>query len=1014
MKKNIFSCFLLFVSLQSFAYTDTDKDSITKNLPDIPLRFTENKGQWDKRLLFELNSQTSTVNFQKDRLTFSFQKEKDEAEEYEHKEKKERTHKYDYKNDSHEEYTISSYNLVFINSNTATRVIPHQQHSGYTHYLKGSDLSKHVKNVESYNSILYQDIYKGIDIQFHSKEQDLKYDVIVHKNASLGSIQLQYRGIRKISKTNQGDLQIVTNEGTLTEKRPYSYQRINHQIKQVQVEYVVINDTTYGFVAAESYDKNEELIIDPVMLEWATYMGGYGRGYLYDMVTDSAGYIYYTGYYSNTFPVTKEAYSTTYNDTTDTSLVNNPYQGDVYVIKLTPDAKSIVYATYIGGNEEDLALGLQINGAGETFITGATESTNFPFTPSTPYLPPGEVAGFVVRLNSSGSELIYSAPLAANGFGIDINNRNEAFVTGVDGFGAFLFGISTNGDNYLFYNRITKGQAGDAIGKRVKIFNNQAYVVGYTSVMGSSGYLSTTANALFPTPPAGTDGGYDAFIYKADSTGAVLYSSYLGGRQNDFADGIDINYKGELLVMGETWGDFPVTPGAMSFTFGLNYFICKFTPDLSSFIFSTYMSNAYIDENESRYMIEGNGDVLYTADNTIVFAGFNNVSDFPITKDALHKSDDSINADIFIALLDSLGKKIIYGTYYGGSLNDYYGPSLAFTKNEHCNQEIVLGFTSHSTDLSTFNAVQPTKLNGTYDQPFLLKLNLDYSIPEWEKDTAVCGPAPLKLVAPSGINYTYVWSTGDTTSSILAPLTAPYWLKVSNGVCNSSDTINVIHVNPPALTWPTDTLICASNQVQLNAENPNSSYLWSTGDTSHQITANKSGVYSIQIQKTPCLLKDSINILFSLNPPVVNLGNNAIVCDPQSVKLDAGNPGNSYHWSTGDTNQVISVGNDSIYWVQVTDDCDRTVSDTIKITQSRVFTPNVFTPNNDGRNDTYSIIYNGEENYSLQIYNQWGAQVFKTTNKNEVWTGEDFSDGVYYYYAQICGKEYKGWVQLIR
>ena len=999
---------LLILSIPVFAH-----DNNGSELPALPLRFTENKGQWNKQVLFGLNSQTSSIYFQKEKLTFSFQKEEEEAEE--HKETHKETYKNSLKRQSHEEYTTSSYSLLFLNSNASSKVIPQQKLTGYEHYLLGNDLGKHVKNVESYNSILYENIYKGIDFRFYEKDQDLKYDVILHKNTSINTIQLQYRGIQKISKTEQGDLEIITQEGTLTEKKPYSYQLINNQVKQVQVEYVVLNDSTYGFVAVESYDKNEDLIIDPVMLEWATYMGGYGRGYLYDLATDSAGYIYYTGYYSNTFPVTSGAYSTTYSDTTDTSLVANPYQGDVYVIKLTPDAKSIVYATYIGGNAWDYAFGLQINSNGETFITGATESTNFPFTSGTPYVPTSYIGGFVLRLNSSGNELVYSAPFAGNGYDIDINNQNEAFVTGQAGLGAFIFGISSGGDSFLYTNEITKGAGSDAIGKRVKIFNNQAYVVGYTSVMGSLGLLSPTSNALLPNPPLGYyDGGYDAFVYRVDSAGNVLYSSYLGGIQDDFADGIDINSKGELLVMGETWGDFPITPGARAFSFGLNYFLCKFSADLSSFVFSTYMGNAYIDDTESRYKIEGNGDARYTTDNSILFAGFNNLSDFPITSDALYKSNDYVTADIFISLLDSLGNKIIYATYYGGNNNDYYGPSIAFTKNEHCMQEIVLGFTTHSTDLPTKNAAQPTKLNSDYDQPFLLKLNFDYSILNSNKDTAVCGTTPLKLVAPMGTNYTYLWSTGDTTSTILAPLTAPYWLKVSNGVCNTSDTINAVHVSPPSLNWPIDTIVCTSSQIQLNAENPSSSYVWSTGDTIPQVTVNQSGTYSIQIHKTPCILKDTINVLFDLNPPLVNLGNNAVVCDPQNIKLDAGNIGSGYQWSTGDTTRIISVGNDSIYWVQVTDHCGRTVSDTIKITKSRVFTPNIFTPNNDGYNDTYSIIYNGEEDYSLQIYNQWGAQVFKTTNKNEVWTGDNIPDGIYYYYTQICGKEYKGWVQLIR
>lgn len=129
----------------------------------------------------------------------------------------------------------------------------------------------------------------------------------------------------------------------------------------------------------------------------------------------------------------------------------------------------------------------------------------------------------------------------------------------------------------------------------------------------------------------------------------------------------------------------------------------------------------------------------------------------------------------------------------------------------------------------------------------------------------------------------------------------------------------LIGIPGPSVNLGADTSLCAGSSLTLNAANPGSSYMWSTGDTSQTITVSTSGTYSVMVTDTGMNTAADTIVVMVNSVPTVNIGPDVSICQGASVTLDAGNPGASYLWSTGDTTQTITANTTGLYAVMVTD-----------------------------------------------------------------------------------------------
>jgi gliding motility-associated-like protein len=185
-------------------------------------------------------------------------------------------------------------------------------------------------------------------------------------------------------------------------------------------------------------------------------------------------------------------------------------------------------------------------------------------------------------------------------------------------------------------------------------------------------------------------------------------------------------------------------------------------------------------------------------------------------------------------------------------------------------------------------------------------------------DTILCNPTATLLLdaANSGMNYS--WSTGATAQSITTTTAGIYSVTVTNPVnaaCADHDSIAITYVAQPNLG--SDTTICSGQSVLLNPGITGSAYLWNTGDTTATIAVNTTGLYSVQVTNSSCTSSSAVNI--TVNPtPVVNLGNDKLLCPAVNLVLDAQNSGAAFSWSTGATTQSITVDTTGLYAVVVT------------------------------------------------------------------------------------------------
>jgi PKD repeat protein len=212
-------------------------------------------------------------------------------------------------------------------------------------------------------------------------------------------------------------------------------------------------------------------------------------------------------------------------------------------------------------------------------------------------------------------------------------------------------------------------------------------------------------------------------------------------------------------------------------------------------------------------------------------------------------------------------------------------------------------------------------------------------------DTTICAGNSVVLDAGNP-GATYLWSTGETTRTISAGTAGTYNVTVSKGSCSGSGSIKIDVSTTIPVSLGNDTTICTGSSITLDAGYPGASYSWSTTATSQTIAVSDAGVYKVTVNHNGCVGEDEIEISLQTGAEPVNLGNDTTICFGNTVKLDAGNPGATYLWSTGETTQIIYPVVSGTYSVEVTR-CGITEPDEINILIAGLPTPSVTQSGNE-------------------------------------------------------------------
>jgi hypothetical protein len=597
--------------------------------------------------------------------------------------------------------------LTAVGANSQPEVVAESPQEARVHSFVGRDPERWKSDLRTYASLLYRQVYPGIDIRYHGQKSKLEYDVIVHPGADPSLVRMAVDGIEGLEVTAEGRLRIRLAHGELIQDAPRLYQEIGARKVVVPGRFRIHRGRAgktafvYGFEVG-SYDKSRPLVIDPTIL-YSSYLGGSGLDEGLSVNLQPGGAVFVTGRtQSADFDTTVGSYDVTFNGADDAfvSKFNVTLAG----------AASLVFSTLLGGAGIDRGTGVEVRpSTGQIYVTGYTESAAFPITAgaydNSYNAGPGDV--FVVRLNAAGSALLYSSYVG--GTGID-DQRDMAL--DVSTGAVYLTGRTTTaggpggGDAYVVRFNPAGGGAADLVwyyflggaasdeGNGIEVRTGGiAYVTGRTQ---SNNF--PIVNAFDTT----LNGAGDAFLTVMNVAGtAPTYSSYLGGSAEDFGNSVTVDAAGRAYIVGETSSNnfSTVAPYQAARAGSADVFVAKFDPaaaGAASVVYSTYLGGTGADR--------GRG-IAANIDGTVCIAGETQSLDYPTASPV--QAANGGNRDVFLTQLNAAGSGLLFSTYVGGGSADIaYGAD--FVGQVCC----VVGSTASNNYPTTAGAFQTTRGGG--------------------------------------------------------------------------------------------------------------------------------------------------------------------------------------------------------------------------------------------------------------------------------------------------------------
>jgi gliding motility-associated-like protein len=255
-------------------------------------------------------------------------------------------------------------------------------------------------------------------------------------------------------------------------------------------------------------------------------------------------------------------------------------------------------------------------------------------------------------------------------------------------------------------------------------------------------------------------------------------------------------------------------------------------------------------------------------------------------------------------------------------------------------------------------------------------------------DTTYCGPFTRVLNANIG---TATWSTGVSGPVITVSAPGTYSASATNICGTASDAITIAEKPIPLVTLGNDTSPCMGTTITLNAGNTGATYEWDNNSTAQTLMVTQTGIYSVSVTVNGCTGTDSIDISYIDAPVAFSVGDDTTFCHGGRLLLEAYQANTYSIWNTGSTNSFIYVSESGYYAVTDSNKCG-IARDTIHVfvddCSCRVQIPTAFSPNGDGKNDTYGgIAWCVPENYLLEIFDRWGQKMFTSTSISDKWDG---------------------------
>jgi len=701
----ILSClsFFVFQSIISNSEIISHQNVKINSFAQLPVRFEKNMGQINSDADFLFQSQALTLSLKPNKSTISLRQAKKSS------------------SDNHKTKPPT----VTMSLNNAN---PNAIGEGLdklitkSNYFIGNDSTNWRKNIPNYAKVQFSEIYPGIDLVYYGKNGKLEYDFKVSPGVNPSVIALQFEKEADAKLNENGDLILKVGNSSVTMLSPIAYQEIDGDKKFVEASYSHSSESSFGF-EVEDYDECLPLVIDPVLV-FSTYITDITGG-CEDITTDSEGNIY---------------------------IVGGSWR--VFITKLAPDGSSEIFTTYLKGDLADFGKAIAVDNNGYIYITGETQSDNFPIQNALQEDFGGTLwvdgDAFVTKLDPDGSTIVYSTYLGGYsgdiGRDITVDLEGNAYITGSTWGGGFpvynalqpnhsevedvfVSKIAPDGSSFIFSTFLGGSNSyglGRDEGHGIAIdATNNIYITG------------STISDNFPTVNAYQEANIrgSAFVTKMNTTGtSIIYSTYFGAPYNSDIGGreigksIAVDNVGHAYVTGSTNSpDFPIKPQNViqpSYGGGTDGFVTKFAPDGQSLIFSTYLGGTDYDYDFS-IALDSEGNAYVTGHTLSV--------NFPIKNSIQSVLKGS--SDALVTGISSNGLDLLFSSYLGGSGFDE-GSGIAVDNNGHI-------FITGQTNSGDFPIISP--LSGSSGSGFVTEIDLENDQIIWKNITA-------NYSVPGGIN----------------------------------------------------------------------------------------------------------------------------------------------------------------------------------------------------------------------------------------------------------------------
>jgi len=585
-------------------------------------------------------------------------------------------------------------------------------------YFKGKDPSKWERNISTYNLVSLGEVYKGIELKLKAYGKNVEKLFYVKAGANPENIKIKIEGAKSLRINEAGELEVETGLGVIKFTKPSAYQEINGKRVEVAAAYTLLSNLQYVYsFKVGSYDKKETLIIDPLLA--STFIGGSWYDYGYSIALDEGGNVYITGGTSSShYPTTSGAYDEGYNG-----------GSDVFVSRLNSSLSTLLASTFIGGSGWDYSYCIALDGGGNVYITGKTESSDYPTT-SGAYDESfnGYDDVFVSKLNSSLSNLLSSTFIGGSssdyGYSIALDGDGNVYITGKTGSSSYPTTSGAYDESFNGYKDVFVSKLNSSLSNLLAstFIGGSRYDYGYCIALDGGGnvYITGgTSSSNYPTTSGAYDesfnGDDDVFVSKLNSSLSTLLSStFIGGSDDDYGRSIALDGGGNVYITGKTdSSDYPTTSGAYDESFNgyKDVFVSRLNSSLSTLLASTFIGGSDDDRGYCIALDRG-GNVYIT--------GYTESSDYPTTSGAYDEGHNG-GSDVFVSRLNSSLSNLLSSTFIGGGRYDY-GRSIALDGGGNV---YITGYTDSSNYPTTSGAYDESH-NG-YEDVFVSRLNSNLS-----------------------------------------------------------------------------------------------------------------------------------------------------------------------------------------------------------------------------------------------------------------------------------------------